>query len=387
MTNTPEYLSENTVQVNPDGSIDKYTQSGISIKAERYTFSSDVNVKITENKAYEGISGAFHNISSLFTISAEKVQKSSLGESVKKVTSVEKPVILSIPNNFREPGVYYIGTRANSNQPWKYTLVNDKNSRTNPLPIFSRTSVDNNASEFYVSTYNVDFQFSVFIEKESDPAKTVITDLKVEATPEEYELVNGLYKENLEVKATVFGDNLGALNSNNFVVELGFLNDDENNYDYTTFPINGAIATYEVSEKDAGAGNKYKHTITLTSISDYNNNTLSFGIGASQLSQQVLPETFTVTVKVNEAEQIVPFEDTKSIKLTNKPPTPPPTPVDVTATMLIPSVQNASINTNVVIAFSDSIEWNQDSESLVTLYEGNRLIDCDYSYSSSNKLT
>ena len=231
MTNTPEYLSENTVQVNPDGSIDKYVQSGVSIKAEQNTFASNVNIRITENKAYEGISGVFHNASSLFTISAEKTQTSSYGETKSKVTNVAKPVIISIPNNSSEPGIYYIGTRANSSQPWKYSLVNDGNSRTNPLTVFSRAALDNNnSSEFYVLTYNVDFQFSVFIEKESDPAKTVITDLKVEATPEEYELVNGLYKENLEVKATVFGDNLGALNSNNFVVELGFLNDDENNY-------------------------------------------------------------------------------------------------------------------------------------------------------------
>ena len=386
ITSAPEYLSENIVQVNPDGSVDGYTQSGVSIKAERNTFASDVKIKITENKAYEGISGLFHNTSNLFTISAEKIESTSFGEIKSKVTNIQKPAILSIPNDSKESGVYYIGTRANSSQPWKYTLVNDGNSRSNPLPVFSRASANNIANEFYVSTYNVDFQFAVFVEKEPDPVKTVITDLKVEAAPAEYELVNGLYKENLNIKATVFGDNLGVLTSNNFVVEIGFLNDDESNYTPTTFPISGAAATHQVSEKDAGAGNKYKHTVILTSISDYSNNTLSFGIGASNLSQQVLPDNFTVTVKVNEAEHIVPFEDTKSVKLTNKTPAPPPTPVDVTATMLIPSVQNASINTNVVIAFSDSIEWNQDSESLVTLYEGNRLINCDYSYSLSHNL-
>ena len=383
----PEYISESTVSVNLDGSINAYTQSGISIIAERNTFDPEVKVKLTENKVFEGIDGNFSSISSLYTISAEKVHTDSLGETKSKVTSVSKQFTLRIPNSQSEAGVYYIGSRANSNSPWKYTLINDKNSQDNPLPIDSRLALNNNAPEFFVSTYNVDFQFSLFIEKPSekkdDGSKTVITGFKAEAEPSEYELENGYYTKDLIIKATISGDNIGNLTSSSYIAEIGFLNDDAYNYSMTSFPISGAVASYEVSEPNEGAGNKFKHTITLKNISDYNNNTLSFGIAASKLTQEILPDNFTLTIRVDGTSQVLAYEDTKGITLTPKQ-KPSPDPVTATASMLIPATINAALATNIIIAFSDKVDWQPESKSLVTLYQGEKQVDCEYTYYSSN---
>ena len=92
-------ITEKVAKVNPNGSLDLYTQSGVNIKAQEKTFDSDVRVKVTESKLSEGLSGDFSKISDLFTISAEKVENTSLGEKVISVTSVEKPVIITVPNN------------------------------------------------------------------------------------------------------------------------------------------------------------------------------------------------------------------------------------------------------------------------------------------------
>ena len=484
----PEYISSKSFQISNEGGLDAQTPSGLRIKAEPGTFdkSSDIKVNITENKSFEGMSPVFSNTTSLYTISAEKTETSSLGVETKtKVTNVNKAVIITVPNNSTQRGIYYVGSRADENQTWKYKLVNDNNAFDNPLPIFSRASVDPNTKEFYVSTYNVDFQFSVFVETEVDPSKTIITDFTTEAIPSEYELTDGHYKDNLTVKASIFGDNLGKLNSGNFVVEIGFLNNENSEYNASTFPITGANAKYEVSAPDSGAGNMYKHTITLTDISDYSSNTLSFGIGATKLTQQVFPADFTITVRVEGTGSIVPFEDTKPVKLINKTSmnyikvvsTSPEAgatnvsdkqgiitvkfdkelsadnnwdsfvsltsansiiPIDVsyadktlsikynglmaatsyklkvnpglkgvepdavteaielpfttvsqsmsiTASMQAPQTEGADVESKVVIAFSDNINWDSDLERLVTLSQEKSTVVCDYSYSSANK--
>ncbi len=317
----PEYVSSKSFQISPEGGLDAQTPSGLIIKAKDGTFdkNSDIKVNITENKSFEGMSPVFSNTTSLYTISAEKTEISSLGVKTQtKITNVNKAVIITVPNNSTQKGIYYVGARQDENKTWKYKLVNDNNTYDNPLPIFSRAAVNPNAKEFFVSTYNVDFQFSVFVETEQDPNRTVITDFIAKAVPSEYELVNGQYKEDLKVKATVYGDNLGNLQSSNFEVEIGFLNNENSEYNASTFPITGANATYKVSEPNNGAGNQYKHTITLTNISNYSSNSLSFGITATKLTQKVLPEDFTITVRANGDPSIIPFEDTKAIKLTNK---------------------------------------------------------------------
>ena len=116
--------SEKIVQVNPNGSLDMYTQSGMSVRALENTFDPNVRIKITENKVSESMSSDFSNISNLFTISAKKIENTALGETTTDVKSVEKPIIIKIPNNSMKEGIYYLGTRAYSGQPWKYTLLN-----------------------------------------------------------------------------------------------------------------------------------------------------------------------------------------------------------------------------------------------------------------------
>ena len=378
MVAPPEYIAENTIQVNPDGSIDTPTQSGVSIRAYANTFDPDVKVKISANKSFEGIDGAFHSTSSLFTFSAEKVKSTSYGETSSKVTNVQNPVTLSVPNDSNEPGVYYIGVRDNSDQDWQYALVNDKNSPNNPLPVFTRASGNNNATEFYISTYKTDFQFAVFIEKAIDPSKTVITDFKAEAEPSEYLLVDGKYKNDITVKATIFGDQIGNLTSNNYAVEIGFLNDDGNNYNATSFPISGAIAKYNVSDKDAGAGNKYMHTITLTSISDYSNNTLSFGIGASKLTQNIFPADFTITVKVNEAPNIVAYSQTKGITLKNV----EGNFIKVLSTSPEDGATEVLPDTgSIVVKFDNELASDNDWASYITLTDANNIIPVEVTYS------
>lgn len=366
-TNTVKEIKE--VSVSQEGSLSMSTSSGdIKLSAGSGSFDPDVKVKITENQVSEGMSRDFSTSSNLFTLSAEKVKNTSYGETRSKVTNSNQPVTIEIVNKSTRPGFYFLGMRANSNDPWKYEVINNDNSQSNPLPIFSRYAVNNYAPKYYVITYNVDFQFSIFFESEEtfDKSKTIITGFYPEAEPSAYELENGHYKNDLTIKLPIAGDNLANLNRSDYIVEIGFLNDDNDEYNQSKFPISGAEVTYEVSEPNAGAGNKYKHTITLKNISDYHDYALSFGIGASKLTQQILPPDFTITVRVNEKQSVVPYEATRGVTLTNKSQKQDSSIIKVVSTSPANGAINVATAANITVTFDKELAADNDWASFIT---------------------
>ena len=385
-----EIINEKTVPVESDGSLNMAI-SGVSIKAEKDTFDPDVSVKFTESKVSEGMGSNFSSASNLYTLSAEKIQESPLGETKIPVTSVDNLITITVPNNLMKKGVYYIGTRANSSQSWKYTVVNENNSPDNPLVLSSRYATGYDMQEFYVRTYNTGFQFAVFVEEKETPVtdRTVITGFIAEADPYEYELEKNYYKDDINVKVAIAGDNLSNLSFNDFSVEIGFLNEDGNQYNQNSFPINGAVPVYIVSGADAGAGNKYKHTITLKSIQNYHNNTLSFTIGASKLTQQILPNKFTITVNVDEKQNTLAFADTKGITLINKSKDEPREPeheitfINVVTTSPANGATNIATDSESIITVKFDKELKQDThwEEYVTMTNDSGAIPLSFQYS------
>lgn len=400
-------IIEKVVPVNSDGSLNIITPTGVTAKAEANTFSENVNVKILEDTPPTGLSNYFSNASPLFTISAEKTVTTSFGDVKSKVTNVEKPVIITVPNNIRQKGIYYLGSRANSSKDWKYTIINDNNSERNPIVVSSRYSLNNNASEFYISTFNVDFQFSVFVETEEhfqNTPKSVITDLIPQTSYSEYQLENNCYTENLAIKVQISGDSIENIKPSDYMVEIGFLNNDWSSYDTNSLPIYGAVPTYSVSKAYAGAGSKYKHTITLKNISDFNNNTFAFDIGLNKISPKVFPATFTITVKVEGTPYVLAYEGTKSITLTEKvkepekpekpkepeEPEEPKEPEHKTSYIKVvetmPANSDMKIATDsasiITIKFADELDPGTDWDSYVTMEDSSSNVPLQYEYNN-----
>ena len=378
---------EKQVTVNSDGSLDMTTASGITVKAEENTFSENINVKITEEERQTSLSSYFSNASPLFTISAEKVTATVYGDFTSKVTNVEKPVTIAIPNNIRKKGIYYLGVRANSSQDWNYSPVNDNNSYNTPLVLSSRFNIDYNTPEFYFQTYNVDCQFSVFLESEEhykSTPRTVITGFVPEASPTEYELEDNHYKNDLSIKATIAGDRISNLSSDDYTVEIGFLNNDWSAYDYRTLPVTGANATYSVSKTGAGTGSQYKHTITLTNISDYSNNTLSFGLATSKVSPRVFPADFTVTVKVKGRLDVLAYENTKGISLTEKPQESKPETAYINVASVSPANGAVKVATDsasvITVRFDDELDTDTVWSDYVTVTNGSEKVSAAFEY-------
>ena len=156
-----------TSKADHNGSIFLCMPSGLILEAkEPNTFDSNATIKIVENSNFECSDKEFQSVSSLFTISAEKTEISSLeGETKSKITNVEKPIRITVPNKYII-GKYYVGTRANSNSPWNYTPINNDGTSEPLYHESGRAAVSIIPKEFIINTYSTDFQFAIFVKTE-----------------------------------------------------------------------------------------------------------------------------------------------------------------------------------------------------------------------------
>ena len=71
------------------------------------------------------------------------------------LASLEKPVVITIQNDIPGASEYYLGTRTNTGEPWKFTYIKDDNSSYDPLLISSVRCITNagNKSEFVIHNY------------------------------------------------------------------------------------------------------------------------------------------------------------------------------------------------------------------------------------------
>ena len=377
-----------TQSVNSDGTIDITNVLGLRLIADKKnTFNPDVSVQIKRKDTVERESKYFNNASRLYTISAEKPYIDALGvERTAKVTDVKEPILLRIQNTSTvKNGTYYAAFRTNKNQEWKYSILNIGNSKSNPMTLSARFSQNNYQSEYYIETCDVDMQVMLFVlPSETTLNKTVISDFALnDAKPIQIESDSDSYLEDLKLKINLAGDNLSKLKPANVTVSISFFNNDSTKYPATTIPITGATCETSVSSKDAGAGNSYVHTMTLSNITDFSASQLSFGLGLKNISKTLFPTAFNITLNVKDTEDTLSYECTKVVNIDTG-----TDDKNVTATMVQPEVgaEGVATNTPIILTFSGEIKWSKEAESKITVGAASETISCNYAY-SNKKLT
>ena len=185
----------------------------------------------------------------------------------------------------------------------------------------ARLSQSNYQSEFYVTTYDVDMQFMLFMADPDQPlTKAVISDFAInDAKPTKIKTEPDSYAEDIKIKIDLAGDNLNGLKPEDISVCVSFFNYDSREYSPTFIPVEGASVKTGVSSKDAGAGNKYIHTMTLSNISDCSSSQLSFVLKLNNVSKEIFPTNFNITLSVKETEETLAYETTKEVKLVENP--------------------------------------------------------------------
>ena len=255
------------------------------------------------------------------------------------------------------------------------------------MVLSSRLSLNNNSSEFIVSTYNVDMQFMLFLIPSDTPLnKTSVSDFAVKLEPSEIKTDEGVYLEDLKMIIDFTGDKLNGLKPDDVTIVIDFLNNDSTEYSKNTISVTGATLNTSRSLNDAGAGNRYVHTMSLSSITDFSTNSLSFKLGLKKVSMEMFPKSFNVTFKTRGSDEILPYSRTRNIELieAQKPET-----RYIHAMLKSPAEGSfiASTTTTLQIQMPEAVKWSAACEKLVTVRTNNASdTSAQYSYSYANSL-
>ena len=311
--NSATILTPETRTVDKNGKFtDIIFPSGAVIKCPNDdTFKEGVKVTASEEKVpvITDNSGKFSYIY-VYNISAVLPSENSLTADV-PVNTIEKPLSVTLPNNSTD-GTCYIGTRANENDPWHYSLVTDG---TTSNVRFMRLSTNPPKSCIF-SLYRLNIQFRLFVFDNEEKNDEVQVD-RVTLTPaEDVEIKNGKYTGKLSVKLNVEGENLNGIKAENLIAKIIYRSENQQG-------ANIDFASNKTDSSDKAVTGGYEHSFEISNIKVENSlgNTaeLSFELNLDGISLEEFPTDFLVEFySKGSDENLRPFEYTQTFEFETK---------------------------------------------------------------------
>ncbi len=211
-------------------------------------------------------------------------------------------------------------------------------------------------------------QFMLFmVAPNTQISKAVISDFAVnDNKPLKIKTEPDYYSEDLKVKINLTGDNLSKLKPADLSVCISFFNNDSKEYPPTFIPVAGASSKTGVSLKDACAGNRYIHTMTLSDITDCSTDQLSFVLRLNNISKELFPPCFNITLRAKDTEDTLAYERTEEIKLVEN-------PRFIKAVMQQPAAGElvSCDSTTIQISMPEPIKWTSECEKFVKITSAN----------------
>ncbi len=278
----------------PSGAVIKCTQDG--------TLKKGTKVTATEQKTSKDTPAYIYNITAkLYTDDALNTAVS--------VNTLEKPISVSLPNN-STTGTCYIGTRANQNDPWRYSLASDgitSNAR------FIRLSA-NPPKTCSFNLYRLAIEFALFVLNNQSKEEALVD--SVEITPEkEVETKDGKYTGALTVKMNVEGENLNNIDPANLVAKIIYRSENKDG-------ANINFATNKTDSEDKAVSGIYEHTFEITKIdktSIGNTAELTFELNLDGVSLADFPSNFIVELySKSDDKNTLPFTYTQEFGFETK---------------------------------------------------------------------
>ncbi|MBQ3643258.1 MAG: hypothetical protein II961_01560 [Candidatus Riflebacteria bacterium] len=266
--------------------------------------------KSNESKLYGG------NSSNIYTLQAKNGNKT--------IKKLDKPVILTIPNNFgKEFKTFFLGSKSETASDWQYTQILDDND-TNPTIVKTARLAVKDLSTFKVKTFRLSYSFAIFASKDSIENKLTNADsvklMTFSADPAKvYYDKNNKYITDIKVSSCITANKSSALFDGSEVTsQLVFFN--SNSVDLSGLKIDGSAAVQTSSTDKDSSNNQYSHTIYIksykknnTAISG-NNATYTFELKLSGISTKDFPDSFRVKTVLKDANG-TEFASEGSVKL------------------------------------------------------------------------
>lgn len=236
--------------------------SGLKFKAEAGTLEPKAQIIITVSDSTEGSGNEY------LTASAKVYDIKAILDNT-TITSSEKSVVITMPNDIPGATEYYLGTRASFGDSWSFARINETNSESNPMNASARIVRAAFGSEFYIALHNLNQQFALFAHKDSSvtPKKAIITAIDCEA-PSTLKEKDGKYLEDLKVNVILSAVNATQLNSSDVILKYNYQTRNSSDAAIKARSVASLKNTSETQAK-AGSGNKYAHSFELSSFDNF----------------------------------------------------------------------------------------------------------------------
>ena len=238
-------------------------KSGTVVKSnEEDTLESGTSVVLIERLPKSNESKIFDGKSSnVYTLQAKKDYNT--------ITMLEKPVIITIPNNFdKKYKRFFLGSKSETDSDWQYTEIIDDNYNNPPIISSARLAVKD-LNSFKFITYRLGFIFIIFAIEESSfgndnkPEIESVRQMTFSAEPSTvYYNKKSKYITDIKVSSCIEA-NISSLFSGATVrSELVFFN--SNSADVKGIKVDGnSVEQYSATIKNTSKDNKHSHTLYI----------------------------------------------------------------------------------------------------------------------------
>ena len=287
------------VLIDEKGRLPKVTfpSEAFFVGVEENSLCPGIKVTITEQKQNIQNTSYFDNSELLYTYNITAyLDSSSILGSKTSVTSLEKPLRVTIPSSDNTNGKGFIGIKESENDPWRFCSVDDGSTFAQEV-------------SFNIYRLGTKFAFVTFDGNTNNKLpETYVTSITASSTTSIF-VKDGKYQEDLTIKGIMNGVNLDSLNPSDLRARIIYRN---NRAEEAPIKVNG-INVAQTSKSDKTIpGYTYSHSFIVDSINESNlmstNGDFAFKLNLNGVETQLFPSGFLIEFynKVN-SEKVLPY--------------------------------------------------------------------------------
>ena len=291
----------------------------------------------------------------LYKISAVLPSANALdGDAV--VNTIEQPISITLPNNISDTGNCFVGLRANENEPWLYSLINDSNANIASLRLAKRADKTCSFNLFRLGQQFRLFVFDSF--KENEAIVTSVTSF----TDDKITIKDDKYAEDLNLKVKINGEKLDQIKVDSLKARITYRSD---NLSPVQLKANGSIVS-QIDSSDKAVSGSYAHSFVVSNIKVESQMSgeavLSLVLNLKDIKLADFPTKFLIEFYSDgKAENTLPFIYTEAFSFETKEQQDDPEPQPTIAY----SIEYELNGGNLAEGVTNPSSYNEDSDTII----------------------
>lgn len=291
------------------------TKSGTTVESsEDNTLKPSSSIVLIERLPNSNESKIFgSNSSNVYTLQGKNDKQT--------IYNLEKPVIITIPNNFdNKNSKFFLGSKSENDSDWQYIEIYDENN-TDTLNLKSARLAVKDLNTFKVKTYRLSYSFAIFASKDNNAAKSdsvKLMNFSVEPSNVYYD-EKSKFITDIKVSSCIAANKSSSLFSGATVKsQLVFFN--SNSADVKGIKIDNLNAVQSSATIKDTSNNKHSHTLFINNYKadniSINGNiaTYTFELNLKGISTKNFPDNFRIKTILKDSNGIE-FASEGAIKL------------------------------------------------------------------------